>query len=94
MSGIAGGAEAVVIPESPTELPAIEEAIRSAYRVGKAHAIVVVAEGADYDGAALIEYALLCALVALAAVVGMNALGGGINTAFNKVNNTLQSKIP
>ena len=35
------------------------------------------------SGASLIEYALLCGLVALAAVVGMKALGTGINTAFN-----------
>jgi pilus assembly protein Flp/PilA len=37
------------------------------------------------DGASLVEYALLCALVAIAAIVGMNALGGGINTAFNSI---------
>lgn len=37
------------------------------------------------DGASLVEYALLCALVAIAAIVGMNALGTGINQAFNNI---------
>jgi pilus assembly protein Flp/PilA len=37
------------------------------------------------SGASLVEYALLCALVAIAAIVGMKALGSGINTAFNSI---------
>ena len=43
------------------------------------------------NGASLIEYALLCGLVALAAVVGMNALGSGINTAFNNLSTSVTS---
>jgi pilus assembly protein Flp/PilA len=41
----------------------------------------------EEDGAGLIEYALLCALIALAAVVGMGILGGGINTLFTNIGN-------
>ncbi|HWU90807.1 MAG TPA: 6-phosphofructokinase, partial [Kofleriaceae bacterium] len=45
MAGIAGGAEAVAIPEVEAAVAAVAEAVRDAYRRGKAHAIVVVAEG-------------------------------------------------
>lgn len=46
MAGIAGGAEAIVIPEREMELEAVMQAVREAYRLGKAHALIVVAEGA------------------------------------------------
>ena len=42
---IAGGAEAVAIPEVPASAAAVAEAVRDAYRRGKGHALVVVAEG-------------------------------------------------
>lgn len=45
MAGIAGGAEAVAIPEVPASVVAVADAVRDAYRRGKAHALVVVAEG-------------------------------------------------
>ncbi len=56
MSGIAGGAEAIVIPEIPTEPEDIAKELREAYERGKAHAIIVVAEGAKYNAAALEKY--------------------------------------
>lgn len=56
MAGIAGGAEAVVIPEVPISPEAVAEAIREAYARGKPHAIVVVAEGAQYNAQRLAEY--------------------------------------
>ncbi len=56
MSGIAGGAESIVIPEVPTEPETIAQELRSAYERGKAHAIVVVAEGAKYNAEALANY--------------------------------------
>jgi 6-phosphofructokinase 1 len=56
MSGIAGGAEAVVLPEIETDPLAIAEEIRLAYERGKAHAIVVVAEGARYNAETLASY--------------------------------------
>lgn len=46
MSGLAGGAESIVIPEIPCGPEQIAEDIRSAYSRGKPHAIIVVAEGA------------------------------------------------
>jgi 6-phosphofructokinase 1 len=51
MSGIAGGAEAVVIPEVETDPEAVATELRSAYERGKSHALVVVAEGARYNTA-------------------------------------------
>lgn len=56
MSGIAGGAEAVVLPELEQNPEAIAEVINAAYQRGKAHALIVVAEGARYNASALIEY--------------------------------------
>jgi len=56
MAGLAGGAEMIVIPEVPTEPEEVAEALRKAYERGKAHAIVVVAEGAEHDGEALVRY--------------------------------------
>ncbi len=56
MSGIAGGAESVVIPEVPCNPESIEDDIHRAYEKGKAHAIIVVAEGADYNAKRLDEY--------------------------------------
>jgi 6-phosphofructokinase 1 len=46
-AGIAGGAEAVVVPEHETTPEAIVAAIRQAYEAGREHALVVVAEGAN-----------------------------------------------
>jgi 6-phosphofructokinase 1 len=56
MSGIAGGAEMVVIPEVETTPEEVEDGLVEAYEKGKAHAIVVVAEGAKYNAAKLDEY--------------------------------------
>lgn len=54
--GIAGGAEAIVIPETALDPEAIAREMRDAYNRGKSHAIVVVAEGAKYDAEALAQY--------------------------------------
>jgi 6-phosphofructokinase 1 len=56
MAGIAGGAEAIVIPEVETDPEDVATELRSAYERGKAHAVVVVAEGARYNAAALARY--------------------------------------
>jgi 6-phosphofructokinase 1 len=56
MAAIAGGAEAVVLPEVETDPEVIAETLTEAYERGKAHAIVVVAEGATYNAARLEEY--------------------------------------
>jgi 6-phosphofructokinase 1 len=57
MAGIAGGAEAVVIPERELDLDELAEEIRSCYYDRKkAHALVVVAEGATYDAEKLVRH--------------------------------------
>jgi 6-phosphofructokinase 1 len=56
MAGIAGGAEAIVIPEQETDPELLAAELRDVYKRGKAHAIVVVAEGAKYNAAGLAEY--------------------------------------
>ncbi|OGA66666.1 MAG: 6-phosphofructokinase [Betaproteobacteria bacterium RIFCSPLOWO2_12_FULL_68_20] len=56
MAGIAGGAEVIVIPERDIEPPEVAERLRAAYRRGKTHAIVVVAEGARRGVHALMEH--------------------------------------
>ena len=56
MAGIAGGAEAIVIPEAEIDPDTLAEEIRCAYERGKAHALVVVAEGARYNAARLVEF--------------------------------------
>lgn len=56
MSAITGGAEAVAIPEVDTDPECIGSEIRDAYRRGKPHAIVVVAEGAKYNAEKLAHY--------------------------------------
>ncbi len=56
MAAIAGGAEAAVIPEVPTPPEKLAEEFNDAYQRGKMHAIAVVAEGAEYDAEALVNY--------------------------------------
>ena len=56
MAAIAGGAEAVVIPEVPTDPDAVAAEMRQAYERGKSHALVVVAEGDQYDAEALARH--------------------------------------
>lgn len=56
MAAIAGGAEAVVIPECPADPEQVASEIRRAYERGKPHAIVVVAEGADPNAQGLAQY--------------------------------------
>lgn len=56
MAGIAGGAEALALPEVPTDPEQIAAELLAAYERGKANGLVVVAEGADYDAAGLARY--------------------------------------
>jgi 6-phosphofructokinase 1 len=56
MAGIAGGAEAVVIPEVPTDPDLLAAELREAYERGKSHALIVVAEGDQYNAEALAQH--------------------------------------
>ncbi len=56
MAGIAGGAEAVVVPEVETDPEALAQEMHDAYERGKSHALVVVAEGASYNASRLADY--------------------------------------
>jgi pilus assembly protein Flp/PilA len=48
----------------------------------------------DEAGQGLVEYALIIALIAFAAVVGMNTLATDINTAFSLIGSVLDVNIP
>jgi len=56
MAGIAGGAEYILLPEVESDPEEVAETLRLAYEHGKAHAIIVVAEGAKYNADALTSY--------------------------------------
>ncbi|MFN3618749.1 Flp family type IVb pilin [Sphingorhabdus sp.] len=43
------------------------------------------------DGATAIEYGLIAALIAVAAITAMTSLGTNLSGTFNKVGNSLQS---
>lgn len=56
MSGLAGGAEAIVIPERELDPETIADLLRAAYNRGKKHALIVVAEGARNNAEWLTQY--------------------------------------
>lgn len=43
------------------------------------------------DGATAIEYGLIAALIAIAAIVAMGSLGENLSNTFNEVNNELET---
>ncbi len=44
------------------------------------------------EGATAIEYGLIAALIAVAAIVAMGSLGNNLSATFNDVNNSLESR--
>jgi 6-phosphofructokinase 1 len=56
MAAIAGGAEAVIIPEMEVDPESVTAELHRAYERGKPHALVVVAEGAPYNAERLERY--------------------------------------
>ncbi len=56
MTGIAGGAETIILPEMETDPEMVAKELREAYLRGKSHALIVVAEGAFYNAQRLSEY--------------------------------------
>ncbi len=47
----------------------------------------------EEQGQDLVEYALVVALIAFAAIVGMNTVAGDINTAFSKIGSRIVTNI-
>jgi len=43
----------------------------------------------DEEGATMVEYALMVALIAIACIVAVQALGGKVGTKFNTINTGL-----
>jgi 6-phosphofructokinase 1 len=56
MAAIAGGAEAVVIPEREVTPEELAAELRSCHERGKAHALIVVAEGASHNAEWLVNH--------------------------------------
>ena len=50
MSGIAGGADVILIPEQPVDFDEVAESIRKRHARGKNFSIVVISEGCDLPG--------------------------------------------
>lgn len=53
--------------------------------------MVQIARLKEESGQDLVEYALIIALIAFAAVIGMQDLANGLNTAFNQISQTLDT---
>ena len=56
MAGIAGGAEMILIPEISTPLEDVADCLSDAYLRGKAHGIILVAEGYKPGTQAVLDY--------------------------------------
>ncbi len=91
MAGLACGAEMICIPEVPFELEDVAHVLDNAYIRGKAHCIIVVAEGGAYD-AREIEAYLNAKEDELGFEVRSTILGhvqrGGKPTAFERITAT------
>jgi 6-phosphofructokinase 1 len=88
MSGIAGGAELELCPEFETPLEEVANTLKDAYLRGKAHCIIVVAEGYE-PGTKAVETYLTERQVELGFEVRTTVLGhvqrGGSPTAFERL---------
>jgi 6-phosphofructokinase 1 len=87
-AGVAGGAEAIVIPEDPCDETEVLAKIQAAFERGQAHALVVIAEGARLKTSALVSY-LTDALASRRIGVRSTILGhtqrGGAPGAFDRL---------
>ena len=87
-AAIAGGAEAVIIPEAETTPEDLVRQLHASRERGKKHAIVVVAEGAKYNADALVRYFDLHA-AKIGIQLRMTRLGhvqrGGTPGAFDRI---------
>ncbi len=56
VSGLSGGAELVLVPEFETSMSEVADTVEDAYIRGKAHCIIIVAEGWKPGTRALVDY--------------------------------------
>ncbi|MCP4642128.1 MAG: 6-phosphofructokinase, partial [bacterium] len=87
MSGIAGGAEEVLVPETPSDIKLLIEHLQKVRAKGKASAIVVVAEGDDAGNAIDIakEVGEISDFKDCRVVVIGHLQRGGTPTAFDRI---------
>src|SRR3712207_6275797 len=85
MSAIAGGAEAVLVPEFEPNPDELLEFIRKAYEQGKSHFVVVAAEGSTLSAAEFHEYVNSTGTYESRLTVVGHAQRGGIPTAFDRI---------
>ena len=85
MSAIAGGAEAVLVPEFEPDPEDLIRFIRKAYEQGKSHFIIVAAEGAKLPAAEFHEYVNSTGTYESRLTVVGHAQRGGDPTAFDRI---------
>ncbi len=87
MSGIAGGAEEILVPETPTSIEDLVEHIRINREKGKQSAIIVVAEGDDAGNAIQVakQVDTLAKIPNSRVVVIGHLQRGGSPTAFDRI---------
>jgi 6-phosphofructokinase 1 len=80
--GVAGGAEAILLPEVEVHADSLIKLVENAHQRGKSSSIVIVAEGA-YEGGALAlqrDIAALCGYEARTSILGHMQRGGSPST--------------
>lgn len=89
MAGIAGGAEAICIPEIPVTMEEVAQILQDSYKRGKTHGLVVVAEGASNDANELAQFLHQRTSDGVGFEVRATTLGhvqrGGIPTAYDRL---------
>jgi 6-phosphofructokinase len=80
-SGIAGGADVILLPELPYEPKAVAEALTKIYAGGRHFALIVVAEGATIAGEGVVTKTVEGALAGRHAPI----LGGAAHLAANRL---------
>jgi 6-phosphofructokinase 1 len=86
MSAIAGGAEAVLVPEVEPDPEALLQFLKLAYEQGKSHFIVVAAEGAQLSGEEFHEYVNDAAGIYESRLTAVGHIQrGGNPTAFDRI---------
>ena len=87
MSGIAGGADEILAPETPTDIDALAKKLENIGRIGKTSAIVVVAEGDEAGSAYEIADQVLakCDMGGCRVAVIGHLQRGGSPTAFDRI---------